>query len=427
MLRTKASALASKAKAIHTRAQSVHTIWQRLAPHYQAPEQEILLSAMNKPESSAEGISTSVGSVSKALHTYADDLDRLARRRAELLTRGVGINIDNQAFQERYPDYPNRSALQSLTGEFDGADAEMTAIRQRVEQWNKDVAQFIEDNFDAQCECVNAIGQIYGAKALKRDEDATPTERAAGRVYGGDASTYVEAVTFGVAERAAPNERYGTSHETDFNVVARGYSSRASYMWDRRGESPSFEWHRDPEPVDEPDTPAGEDAEISMVDAATAALVVAATRGRGGGRVRPGARRRASGGDLGDNSLLYRINGHAATGPKSGSSSNDLATAQGVAARFSDGHGPSSAFAVSDPATWKYLIPTRPSPSRSTWEYVEEQDRRRTVAQKYAPSRPTQAVSSGPTTVLRWSTVNPSTTALGMNSTVGPARAVVGT
>lgn len=63
-----------------------HRQWANLPALYQAPEQEMLYAAMDRPKDTAAGLAEVLATAAKALEVFATEVGNIRRARAELQT-----------------------------------------------------------------------------------------------------------------------------------------------------------------------------------------------------------------------------------------------------------------------------------------------------------------------------------------------------
>lgn len=131
-LETQADTIASKAEGVESVAQSCKSEWNALAGVYEAPEQGLVLNAMNTVVTIAEGVETAGSSVGRVLRTFATNLAGLKTRRSALIS-----DI------ERHNAAPGMCLVDPVAeaARVAGVQEDEAALRARVHAFNADFEQ----------------------------------------------------------------------------------------------------------------------------------------------------------------------------------------------------------------------------------------------------------------------------------------------
>lgn len=165
VIRERGRAYAKALAKNETTAGEVRSTWRGLGDHYEAPEAGELLRAMVEPDETAAQLASDGRRVRSALDSYADRLDELIAERAALMGEAQSIRedfdtldagdvvVDESKTSARYPQ------------------GEPTLHRGEVEarenELRRKIALLRSNKDQAEIDCANAIGDIWGAPEIK--------------------------------------------------------------------------------------------------------------------------------------------------------------------------------------------------------------------------------------------------------------------
>ena len=182
--------LAQAGRDLSGTADDVHADWAALAGQYVAPEQELVLTAMDTPRQVAGEFLTKMGTASSALSTYAAELRTLRERKRDLqadIARSHQLWATADATSAPAQEWHGNVAVTvdhaKEQAEQEAADFEL-AVTDRMAQLQADV-------FTAQHACANAIIGIYGGQPFKMVGQARVDYA---RLHGMDAETILAGV-----------------------------------------------------------------------------------------------------------------------------------------------------------------------------------------------------------------------------------------
>lgn len=141
-----ADELAAAATAIRDAGADAVSEWRRLGNHYEAPESNRLLIAMNPVETKARQFGDDLDGVARALRTYAEEIRDI---KAGLDT----VRSDAWAFRRRIASNSEWEYDQDLIDQNDALVARVNALQVRL--------------WEAERTCANAIRALYGAQAWR--------------------------------------------------------------------------------------------------------------------------------------------------------------------------------------------------------------------------------------------------------------------
>lgn len=181
-VRSQALGLSSVFSRIHLRSVTVQGIWHGLGPHYVAPEQGLVLAAMDTPVTESETLQDKGNRVRTALDTFADRLEELRARRAQLVADVDAFYADKARIEaENENNRLHNDIWDAITGEAED-------LYHREQALNERIAQLQADKDAAERECANAIGDIWGADHYEAAGETWATDET---VYGMTADGYV--------------------------------------------------------------------------------------------------------------------------------------------------------------------------------------------------------------------------------------------
>lgn len=156
-IREAAAGLVEAARAVQRTASAVQVDWTHLAWCYSAPEQYQVLTAMNTPSDRALDLIEKAQVAETALSAYANRLAELDAQRSALV-------LDILAFEEHrdHVEWENtrNGRLDNLS---DFWHEESVGLLHAEEDLNMQVAYLWEAKDRAENECVNALGDLWGA------------------------------------------------------------------------------------------------------------------------------------------------------------------------------------------------------------------------------------------------------------------------
>lgn len=222
--------LTEAGSAINTLAGTIHSTWQGLAAPYHAPEQHLVLQAMNTPQTKAKDLWDDALAAGKALTTYADRCDELQNQRNTLVSDinkfhkdKAETNSSNSNPWEWVKDKSGWDDLQQLRDEED--------LSGRCSQLQADLDE-------AQRNCANAISAIYGGPTWEAAGQASVDDKT---VYGLTKDGYDQMAQSGDTPWGHPEGWQGNSLLTQGYMVGKGawgmVTSTAGFVWDLTGLS----------------------------------------------------------------------------------------------------------------------------------------------------------------------------------------------
>ncbi|MGL5930905.1 MAG: hypothetical protein ACRCY8_18385 [Dermatophilaceae bacterium] len=173
-VRVAAANLVESFQAVADRAQEVRGTWLALGGFYRAPEQEVLLSAMNTPADRADTLAGQARVVGGALEVFADALADLHAKRAVLATDIAGFYAERA---EVDAENEHNNVLEDIADALDGEQEKLLA-REDDLAGRLSALQAAKDQ--AEVDCANTIGALWGAERFE----------ASDRAAVGDSTTY---------------------------------------------------------------------------------------------------------------------------------------------------------------------------------------------------------------------------------------------
>ncbi|MGL4177893.1 MAG: ADP-ribosyltransferase [Dermatophilaceae bacterium] len=195
-IRVAAAGLVRSFQAVADRAQEVRTTWLALGGFYRAPEQEVLLSAMNTPAERAETLLGQARTVGEALEVYADALADLHAKQAVLATDIAGFYQDRAEIDA---ENEHNNVLEDIA---DGLDGEQEKLLHRENQLMDRVCGLQAEKDTAELNCANAIGALWGAEPFELADQTTAWDET---TYGMSADGYAELTRAGDAPWGRPD------------------------------------------------------------------------------------------------------------------------------------------------------------------------------------------------------------------------------
>ncbi|MDF8265189.1 restriction endonuclease fold toxin [Luteipulveratus flavus] len=177
--------LREAAGAVLTHAGNIKRAWSGLATAYHAPEQQLVLRAMDQPESRAATLRDAVGKAAKALNTYSWECDRLSGVQTRLVADLVTFDLDRQRIQ----------AANS------GDGSHQTDLLNRENALEGRLNRFHADLDLAQIICRNAMNDLWGEDDYQRVGETHVFDKT---VYGFTGDGYHQMTRAGRTPWGAP-------------------------------------------------------------------------------------------------------------------------------------------------------------------------------------------------------------------------------
>lgn len=171
-VRSAAAELAGAVHKVHSHAVSVKSGWTKLAGAYNAPEQHVVLAAMNKPETVAADLSGKVDGVKAALDTYAGRLDELQTRKNSLISQITSLDADVQKYKDDSISVPTSFGVLGALGIGGHVEIDLhhglsgilngdSGLKKREDHIRGAIDQLAADYDQYQRDCRNAINLTY--------------------------------------------------------------------------------------------------------------------------------------------------------------------------------------------------------------------------------------------------------------------------
>ncbi|MGL5853036.1 MAG: hypothetical protein ACRCZD_19835 [Phycicoccus sp.] len=195
-IRVAAAGLVGSFQAVVDRAQDVRTTWLALPQFYRAPEQEVLLAAMNTPAERADTLLGQARTVGDALEVYADALADLHAQQAVLATDIAGFYQDRADTEAENAD---NTVLEDIA---DALNGEQEKLAHRENQLMDRIHWLQAAKDEAERNCANAIGALWGAEPFEASDRTTVGDTS---VYGMSADGYAAVTRAGDAPWGRPD------------------------------------------------------------------------------------------------------------------------------------------------------------------------------------------------------------------------------
>lgn len=205
----------------------VKSTWQGLTSSYDAPEDTMVHSAMDKPDTTADDLKADSETVKSALHTYAEKIREFERRKTELKGKIETANqkwADANALEEPRQEWRTNYYVEDDPAGKRDAQKEAGDYELAVQG---EMAQLQEDVFRAQIDCANAIGAVYGGE---RWELGGHGDGKGERLYGADAEMIEAAVASGQLGWSIP-EAYTNESYAQYRILP-GAGDSLKGTWD---------------------------------------------------------------------------------------------------------------------------------------------------------------------------------------------------
>lgn len=191
-----ASGITTALGAVTTQATAVQSTWSGLAGSYDAPEEHLVLTAMDEPVSVAEDLEAKGETVRTALEAYAETLEELHQRKNTLIA-DIGAFYEKKAQTEA--ENADNSVWEDVKDAFNDEDVK---LMQAEEALSDRAAQLQYDKEAAERACANAIGDVWGAEHYEAAGESWVSDTT---VYGATVEGYQDAVRSGQAAWGHPS------------------------------------------------------------------------------------------------------------------------------------------------------------------------------------------------------------------------------
>ncbi len=184
---------------VSTQGGTVLTSWQGLAAHYEAPEAGTLFHVMDKVKTDAETFGTNVGKVSRALNTYAAEVEPIKAELAKLKTDAENFvtSIAGGVEKKTY----SRAGVSTSKISWDEDQASVDKNNSLIHQVNAQMVLL----WAAERKCANAIYDVIGWGHIEAATDDNPNGYGVTEIPDGADTPWGKSVkrTEGCGEKAA--------------------------------------------------------------------------------------------------------------------------------------------------------------------------------------------------------------------------------
>ncbi|MCH1865811.1 DNA/RNA non-specific endonuclease [Nocardioides sp. CFH 31398] len=209
-VRVGAATLVGKLQLVSERAGDIKADWAGLAAPYQAPEQGLVLQAMDEPVTQADDLLDKGIQAQTALSDYGDELDRLKTERATLIA-------DIESFQAEKAEKDENGG--GFLGHEDWLLGESRDLLGKEEDLSGRISAFAEAVDAAQRTCANALNAIWGGPEwLAADRADVGYEY----VYGLNSESYDQLQLSGEVPWGTPDEWTEGDWTTKAYMFGRG-------------------------------------------------------------------------------------------------------------------------------------------------------------------------------------------------------------
>ncbi|MGB3827358.1 MAG: hypothetical protein WA962_01155 [Ornithinimicrobium sp.] len=166
-IRSAATDLVQAARAVHRTAAAVQVDWTHLAWSYRAPEQQLVLSAMNRPSERALDLLTKAEVAEAALTAYADRLAELDAERSTVILELLAFTEHRDRVEGENRDNDRGENLADLWQE------EGIGLLRTEEALNRRIAYLWAAKDRAENECGNVLAELWGAPRYHRSGETS--------------------------------------------------------------------------------------------------------------------------------------------------------------------------------------------------------------------------------------------------------------
>ncbi|MGL4174327.1 MAG: DNA/RNA non-specific endonuclease [Actinomycetota bacterium] len=220
VVRASAEAFQGKVAEFAARMGDVVDVWWGLPGSYVAPEQELVLGAMQTPMGKALDVVGDVAVVVGALEGFADELDRLAGDRASLVADIEAFNAERARVSDEWNGF---LAWREWSG------WEKQDLLNREEELHDRAVVFAAALDDAQRVCANTIQGVFGGP-LFQAADRTVTDDET--VFGLSEDGYAQMALSGETPWGTPEGWTDVSWMSAGFMFGRGAVTSVTGLWD---------------------------------------------------------------------------------------------------------------------------------------------------------------------------------------------------
>ncbi|MGB3256791.1 MAG: hypothetical protein WBG89_04050 [Ornithinimicrobium sp.] len=219
--------LSTAAGEVASRAGDIRSSWAGLASLYEAPEQSLVLAAMDVPDTEAGEFSEKSLRVQGALSTYADALEGLQARKATLMA-----DVEQFYAEKAQVEADNADNAWYETG-WDWATGEDNDLLEREEGLLARVGELQAEKDAAERACANTIGAIWGAADYSAADETTVWDE---NVYGMSEEGYEQAALSGDTPWGHPDMWSDGDWTTKVFMLERGAERSITGLFEFGGD-----------------------------------------------------------------------------------------------------------------------------------------------------------------------------------------------
>ncbi len=219
--------LSTAADEVASRAGDIRSSWAGLASLYEAPEQSLVLAAMDVPDTEAGEFSDKSLRVQGALSTYADALEGLQARKATLMS-----DVEQFYAEKAEVEADNADNNFLETGK-DWLTGEDNDLLEREEGLLARVGELQAEKDAAERACANTIGAIWGAPDYSAADETTVWDE---NVYGMSEEGYEQAALSGDTPWGHPDMWSDGDWTTKVFMLQRGAERSITGLFEFGGD-----------------------------------------------------------------------------------------------------------------------------------------------------------------------------------------------
>ncbi|MET0695693.1 MAG: DNA/RNA non-specific endonuclease [Propionibacteriaceae bacterium] len=219
-VRTGAKNLQTAVGKVAARATSIQTTWSKIVPHYDAPEDTLVHTAMKKPVTAADTLVTKTGTAASALSDYGNRLDELNTQRTQLVSDMNTFNTHRDKVTQE---------TNGFLGWKEWTGWEKQDLLNQEEDLNDRASAFAAAVDEAQRTCANAINAIFGGPQYKAADRASVDDP---NVYGLSQDGYDQMGLSGKNAWGSPKGWTDTSWMSASYMLGRGAVRSITGLWD---------------------------------------------------------------------------------------------------------------------------------------------------------------------------------------------------